>query len=241
MSTLFVSDVHLNNARPDIVRAFLDFLGQQARHADALYILGDLFDLWLGDDDDKPPHIEITDALAALTATGLPVSVVHGNHDFLLGKKFAKRSGCKLLRDHTVVDVCGTPVLIMHGDTLCTRDIDYQSFRKMTRNPLTQKMFLSMSLAKREEKAAGIRSEAQKDVALKSDDIMDVTQEAVEEVMRKHSVRHLVHGHTHRPAIHDFSLDGHEATRIVLGDWYEQDSVLIWNDAGHQLGRVADL
>jgi len=137
--------------------------------------------------------------------------------------------------------VFGTPVLIMHGDTLCTRDVDYQSFRKMTRNPLTQKLFLSMSLAKREEKAAGIRSEAQKDVALKNDDIMDVTQEAVEGVMRKHAVRHLIHGHTHRPAIHDFTLDGHEATRIVLGDWYEQDSVLIWDEAGYRLGRIADL
>jgi UDP-2,3-diacylglucosamine hydrolase len=241
VSTLFVSDVHLNSARPQIVRAFLDFLDQQARHADALYILGDLFDLWLGDDDDKPPHANVTEALAALTATGLPVSVVHGNHDFLLGKKFAKRSGCKLLRDHTVIDVYGKPALIMHGDTLCTRDVEYQKFRKMTRNPLTQKMFLTMSLAKREEKAASIRSEAKRDVALKSDDIMDVTQEAVEEVMRKHSVRHLIHGHTHRPAIHEFTLDGHEATRIVLGDWYEQDSVLIWNDTGYRLGCLADL
>jgi UDP-2,3-diacylglucosamine hydrolase len=241
MSTLFVSDVHLNSARPEIVRAFLDFLARQARDADALYILGDLFDLWLGDDDDRPPHVEVTEALAALTATGLPVSIVHGNHDFLLGKKFAKRSGCKLLKDHTVIDVYGTPILIMHGDTLCTRDVDYQKFRKMTRNPLTQKMFLAMSLAKREEKAAGIRSEARKDVALKSDDIMDVTQEAVEDVMRKHSVRHLIHGHTHRPAVHDFTLDGHEATRIVLGDWYEQDSLLIWDDTGHRPTRIADL
>ncbi len=241
MSTLFVSDVHLNNARANIVRAFIAFLETKARNADALFILGDLFDEWLGDDDDKAPHREVSDALAALTATGLPVSVVHGNHDFLLGKKFAKRSGCKLLGDDTTIDVYGTPALIMHGDTLCTRDVNYQSFRKMTRNPIMQKMFLSMSLEKRAEKAANIRSESSKDSALKPDDIMDVTPEAVDKIMRKRNVRHLIHGHTHRPAIHDFTLNEQEATRVVLGDWYEQDSVLIWDEAGYRLGRIKDL
>jgi UDP-2,3-diacylglucosamine hydrolase len=241
MSTLFVSDVHLNDARANIVRAFLEFLDQKARHADALFILGDLFDAWLGDDDDDPPHLEISDALAALTATGLPVSVVQGNHDFLLGEKFAQRSGCTLLGDHTVIDIYGISTLIMHGDTLCTRDVDYQNFRKMTRDPSVQKMFLSMSLDKRAEKAANIRRETQKDVALKTDEIMDVTPEAVDEIMRKHEVRHLIHGHTHRPAIHEFTLDDREATRIVLGDWYQQDSVLIWNETGYRLGRVGDL
>jgi UDP-2,3-diacylglucosamine hydrolase len=241
MSTLFVSDVHLTNARANIVRTFIAFLETKARNADALFILGDLFDEWLGDDDDKAPHAEVSDALAALTATGLPVSVVHGNHDFLLGKKFAKRSGCKLLGDDTTIDVYGTPALIMHGDTLCTRDVNYQSFRKMTRNPIMQKMFLSMSLEKRAEKAANIRSESSKDSALKPDDIMDVTPEAVDKIMRKRNVRHLIHGHTHRPAIHNFTLNEQEATRIVLGDWYEQDSVLIGDDAGYRLGRIKDL
>lgn len=241
MSTLFVSDVHLNNSRGNIVRAFLEFLDQKARHADALFILGDLFDEWLGDDDEKPPHREVAEALAALTATGLPVSVVHGNHDFLLGKKFAKRSGCELLGDHTIIDVYGTSTLIMHGDTLCTRDVNYQTFRKMTRNPIMQKMFLSMSLDKRAEKAANVRSESSKDMALKADEIMDVTPEAVDDIMRKHGVRHLIHGHTHRPAVHNFTLNDQEATRIVLGDWYEQDSVLIWDEAGYRLGRIGDL
>ena len=241
MSTLFVSDVHLNSARANIVRAFIEFLDQKARHADALFILGDLFDEWLGDDDDKPPHGQVSDALAALTATGLPVSVVQGNHDFLLGKKFAKRSGCKLLGDNTVIDVYGTSTLIMHGDTLCTRDVDYLAFRKMARNPIMQKMFLSMSLKTRAEKAAKIRHESSGDTALKSDEIMDVTPEAVDQAMNKYKVRHLIHGHTHRPAIHDFTLDNREATRIVLGDWYEQDSVLIWDEAGYRLGRIGDL
>ena len=241
MSTLFVSDVHLNSARANIIRAFIEFLDQKARHADALFILGDLFDEWLGDDDDNPPHAEVSDALAALTATGLPVSVVHGNHDFLLGKKFAKRSGCTLLGDHTVIDVYGTSTLIMHGDTLCTRDVSYQTFRKMTRNPIVQKMFLKLSLEKRAEKAASVRRESGKDMALKTDEIMDVTPEAVDEIMRKHGVRHLIHGHTHRPAIHGFTLKDRDATRIVLGDWYEQDSVLIWNATGYRLGRIGDL
>ena len=241
MRTLFVSDVHLNSSRPDIVRAFIEFLGHKARHADALFILGDLFDEWLGDDDDKPPHGQVSDALAALTGTGLPVSIVQGNHDFLLGKKFAKRSGCKLLGDDTVIDVYGTPTLIMHGDTLCTRDVDYLAFRKMARNPIMQKMFLTLSLDKRAEQAAKIRRESSDDTALKSEEIMDVTPEAVDKVMDKYNVRHLIHGHTHRPAIHDFALNDRQATRIVLGDWYEQDSVLIWDEAGYRLGRIGDL
>ncbi len=233
--------MHLNSARAGIVKAFLEFLDQKARHADALFILGDLFDEWLGDDDDKAPHPEVCGALAALTASGLPVSVVHGNHDFLLGKRFAARSGCTLLGDHTVIDLYGTPALIMHGDTLCTRDVKYQTFRKVTRNVLLQKLFLSMSLAKRAERAASIRSQSKQDVALKPDDIMDVTAEAVDAMLRRHGVRHLIHGHTHRPAIHDFVLDGERATRIVLGDWYEQDSVLVWDQAGYRLGRIADV
>ena len=241
MSTLFVSDVHLNAARPHIVRDFIGFLDTKARDADALYILGDLFDLWLGDDDDKPPHGEICDALAAATGAGLPVSILLGNHDFLLGRRFLKRTGCRMLDDHTVIDVYGTPTLVLHGDTLCTRDLEYQKFRRMTRNRLRQWLFLAMPLAKREAKAARIKSAAQEDVALKSDDIMDVTQEAVAELMREHRVRHMIHGHTHRPAIHSFDLDGEEARRIVLGDWYERDSVLIWDETGYRLGRLGDL
>lgn len=241
MGTLFVSDVHLNSARDGRVRAFLDFLDQKARHADALYILGDLFDEWLGDDDDRSPHPEVTRALADLSANGLPVSVVHGNHDFLLGKKFARRSGCRLLGDYTVLDLCGTRTLIAHGDTLCTRDVDYQAFRKKTRKPIVQMLFLILPLARRRKKVAGIRAQSNEAVALKSDDIMDVTPEAVDEVMRRYNVRHMIHGHTHRPAVHEFDLDGHEATRIVLGDWYEQDSVLIWDESGFRLGRVNEL
>ena len=235
MSTLFVSDVHLNDARSGMVRAFVDFLSGEAREADALFILGDLFDEWLGDDDQRSPHPLICDALAQLTASGLPVSVVHGNHDFLLGRKFAARTGCTLLGDHTVVDLYGTPVLIMHGDTLCTRDRRYQNYRKVVRNRLVQRLFLGMSFDWRARKAAGIRSETKKDVALKADDIMDVTAKAVAAAMRKFRVRHLVHGHTHRPAVHDVDLDGEPATRIVLGDWYGEPTILQWGPRGFKL------
>ena len=241
MSTLFVSDVHLNDSRAEMVRAFIGFLDGKAREADALYILGDLFDLWLGDDDDRPPHAPVCDAIARLTASGVPVSIVHGNHDFLLGRAFATRTGCTLLGDHTVIDLYGTPALIMHGDTLCTRDRRYQNYRKVTRNRLVQWMFLRMSLAWRERKAAGIRSETKKDVALKADDIMDVTDEAVAAAMRNYGVHHLIHGHTHRPAVHALTLDGAPATRIVLGDWYQQDSVLVWDGSGYRLGRIDDV
>jgi len=241
MRTLFVSDVHLNSARDGMVRSFLEFLDQKARHADALFILGDLFDEWLGDDDDRPPHPAVSSALADLTGNGLPVSVVHGNHDFLLGRRFARRSGCKLLGDYTIVDLGGTRTLIAHGDTLCTRDVDYQAFRKKVHNPFVQMMFLMMPLARREKKVANMRAQSNKAVALKTDDIMDVTPEAVDETMRRFNVRHMIHGHTHRPAVHEFVLDGQSATRIVLGDWYEQDSVLVWDESGFRLGRVHDL
>ena len=138
MATLFVSDVHLSSARPQMVAAFLSFLDQKARHADSLYVLGDLFDVWLGDDDDRAPHPEIVEALARLTESGLPVSVLPGNHDFLIGEEFARHTGCALLPDHQPVDVHGIPVLLMHGDTLCTRDVDYQEFRKWARDPDNQ-------------------------------------------------------------------------------------------------------
>jgi UDP-2,3-diacylglucosamine hydrolase len=241
MATLFVSDVHLSSARPNMVDAFTGFLDGTARSADALYILGDLFDVWLGDDDDRSPHGPVVEALARLSASGIPVSVMPGNHDFLLGGEFSERSGCPLLEDHALIDVYGTSVLCMHGDTLCTRDVDYQEFRKYARDPGNQREFLSLPLPMRVQRAAAILRDADEKVALKPADIMDVTPEAVAQVMEEHGVRFLVHGHTHRPGVHALAVDGMEATRIVLGDWYERDSVLIWDDAGYHLGRIADL
>ena len=241
MTTLFVSDVHLSDARPHMVEAFSAFLSDHARRARTLYILGDLFDAWLGDDDRRPPHARIAEDLAALTASGVPVFMIHGNHDFLIGERFLEFTGCRLLADHARIEIEGTPVLIMHGDTLCTRDTDYQAFRRMTRDPANQREFLALPLAERARRAAGMREQANQAVQLKAEDIMDVTPEAVAEAMRAHGVRHLIHGHTHRPRVHDMVLDGDAAVRIVLGDWYERDSVLVWDDEGYRLARVADL
>jgi UDP-2,3-diacylglucosamine hydrolase len=241
MATLFVSDVHLSARRPEIVDAFEAFLDDQARRADAVYVLGDLFDEWLGDDDDRAPHPRVTDSLARLSDSGVPVSIMHGNHDFLLGAGFERLSRCRLIPDPSVVEVAGTRVLLMHGDILCTRDADYQAFRKMTRDPDTQREFLNLPLAARAERAAALRGQSREAMRLKPEDIMDVTPEAVVEAMRRHDVRHFIHGHTHRPAVHRLEVVGESAVRIVLGDWYEQDSVLIWSPADYRLGRIGEL
>lgn len=241
MATLFVSDVHLSARRPEIVDAFERFLQNQARRADAVYVLGDLFDEWLGDDDDRAPHLRITRALASLSESGVPVRIMHGNHDFLLGASFEQASCCRLIRDPSVVEVEGTRVLLMHGDVLCTRDADYQAFRKMARDPDHQREFLQLPLEARAERAAALRGQSREAMRLKPEDIMDVNPEAVVDIMREFDVRHFVHGHTHRPAVHALEVAGESAVRIVLGDWYEQDSVLVWSGEGYRLGRIKDI
>ncbi len=241
MATLFVSDVHLSAQRPDIVDAFEQFLQSQARQADAVYILGDLFDEWLGDDDDRAPHPRITRALSGLSESGVPVRIMHGNHDFLLGASFEQASRCSLIGDPSVIDVGSTRVLVMHGDSLCTRDTDYQAFRKMSRERDNQREFLGLPLEARAERAAALRGQSREAMRLKPEDIMDVTPEAVVEAMREHNVRHFIHGHTHRPAVHELEVAERSAVRIVLGDWYQQDSVLIWSGGGYRLGRISDI
>ncbi len=240
MTTLFVSDVHLSTKRPHTVDAFLGFLDGAASRAHHLYILGDCFDQWLGDDDKTPPHPEIVAALKRLGQAGVAVSVMHGNHDFLLGAGFEEASGCVLLQDHTVVDVYGTRALLMHGDLLCTDDIEYQKFRVYARDPNNQRAFLSLPFGARVAKASALREKTQALVQLKPADITDVNEDAVLKSLREHEVHTLIHGHTHRPGIHRLELDGVPATRIVLGDWYEQDSVLRWDAEGYLLGRLAD-
>lgn len=241
MTTLFASDVHLSDARPEAVDAFVAFLAGPARSAAALYLLGDVFDMWLGDDDDRPPHPAVQAALAALTGAGVPVSVVHGNHDFLISDAFAARTGCALLGDETLVDLHGARVLLMHGDTLCTRDTDYQEFRRYTRDPDNQAAFLALPLAARLDQAAAIRHRSQGASRLKPEDIMDVTPDAVVERMRAHRADVLVHGHTHRPGVHPVALGGATGRRIVLGDWYDGDSVLAWDASGCRLSGAGDL
>jgi len=225
VSSLFISDLHLDEARPQIVDLYTRFLKQEARNAEALYILGDLFESWIGDDDDSVLAQQVAAATRALHDSGVPVFFMHGNRDFLLGADYAARAGMTLLTDPTIVELGGERVLLMHGDTLCTDDIDYQKFRTLVRNPEWQRQFLSKPLVERRAFAAQARGESRKQTAMKAAEIMDVNQAAVEAALREHGVRRMIHGHTHRPATHRFELEGQSAERIVLGDWYEQSSV----------------
>lgn len=215
--TIFVSDLHLSPERPELTALFLRWLRGRAASAAVVYILGDLFDAWIGDDDDT--YREVEAGLAALTAGGTRCLLMHGNRDFLLGRRFARRTGCTLLRDPARIRLGGDPVLLMHGDLLCTDDIAYQRFRRRIRNPLVQWLFLRQPLDKRRRVAADYRSRSAAAMADKSAAIMDVNREAVLRRMRRHRVRRLIHGHTHRPADHRLLLDGVPACRHVLADW----------------------
>ncbi len=215
--------------------ALLSFLQGEARRADALYVLGDLFEFWIGDDDPNPLHDQVADAFAALASAGVPLYFVHGNRDFLLGPAFARRAGMTLLGDPSVIELYGQRTLLMHGDLLCTLDVDYQRFRRVTGWRWLRWLFLHLPLARRQRIARQLRGNSQKENAGKAQSIMDVTEAAVHQAMRQHHCTLLIHGHTHRPAIHDFSLDGQPARRIVLGDWFEQGSVLACRPAEQTL------
>jgi UDP-2,3-diacylglucosamine hydrolase len=238
--TLFISDLHLDGSRPKITEQFLKLLKTEARSASAVYILGDFFEAWIGDDDDDPHHATVMDALREFTQTsGVPVYLMHGNRDFLIGKRFARRTGVQLLDDPTVIDLNGSPTLLAHGDALCTDDVQYQKARVTIRSPLVKGIFLAMPLFMRRAYAAKLRRDSRAHTAGKADYIMDVNQGAVEDAMQKHGVTRMIHGHTHRPAIHRFkSADGRQMERIVLGDWYDQASELRWDESG---GTLADV
>lgn len=243
MTTLFISDLHLDGSRPEITELFLEFLEEEAAKASALYILGDFFEVWIGDDDDDLHHVQVMAGLKALSSSGVPVYFMHGNRDFLIGEKFAARTGVKLLADPTVIDLGGSPTLLMHGDTLCTDDLQYQKARRFLRNRLVQGIYLALPLSLRRRIAAYARAKSKTDTAAKASYIMDVNQKAVESVMAQHGVTRLIHGHTHRPAIHRFkSAERKDMERIVLGDWYEQSSILRWDGKSGKLsdGRVPD-
>ena len=226
MSTLFISDLHLDDARPRIVQAFENLLATQATEVQALYILGDLFESYIGDDDDAPMNARVARATRKVREAGVPLYFMHGNRDFLLGADYAERAGMTVLEDPFVIELSGERTLLMHGDTLCTDDAAYLQFRNLVRNPDWQHAFLAKPLAERRAFAAQARGESRKHTASAKPEIMDVNQSAVEAAMRTHSVDRLIHGHTHRPATHHFDLDGTHAERIVLGDWYEQASSL---------------
>ena len=241
MSTLFVSDVHLSAARPAIVDKFVGLLEGKARSIDTLYLLGDCFDLYLGDDDVSEPHPRVVRSLRELSDSGVGLNVVRGNHDFLMGTDFEQTTGCRLLNDLTVIDVCGTSTLVMHGDTLCTDDLDYQTFRRYSRDPTNQRAFLSLPLDARRAEAERLRAKSEDQTRLKPEEIMDVSRQSVIEVMRSHDVTHLIHGHTHRPYIHDVELGDAVGKRIVLGDWYDDGSVLCWDMNGYRHAMLDDL
>jgi UDP-2,3-diacylglucosamine hydrolase len=225
-TTLFISDLHLDDARPHIVEDFERFCADEARTADALYILGDLFEAYIGDDDDALLNVRIASALRGVADAGVPVHFIVGNRDFLLGEAYARRCGMDILDDGVVIDLYGTPTLILHGDVLCTDDAAYLAFRRQVRDPAWQAAFLARPLAERRAFAAQARDASRAHTSQTDMAIMDVNQHAVENALRQAGVTHMIHGHTHRPAIHDFTLDGKPAQRIVLGDWYEQGSVL---------------
>lgn len=238
MATLFISDLHIDASRPEITRQFLSFLRTEAAGAEALYILGDLFESWVGDDDADPAQREAIAGLHALSVSGVPCFVMHGNRDFLLGPQFCAMSGAALLPDPILVTLYGEPVLVMHGDALCTDDRAYQRLRATVRDADWQRQFLSLSVAARRALAGAARAGSQAHTAAIEYAITDVNAGSVEAVLRAAGVATLLHGHTHRPAVHSLQVDGRDCTRIVLGDWYSQGSVLRWDRAGPQLAAL---
>lgn len=233
--TLFISDLHLEENHPKTTQQFLALLNRCDATVDALYILGDLFEAWIGDDDDTPFHRQIISALKATTQKGLPIYFMHGNRDFLIGKRFLKATGCKLLAEEEKIMLYGTPVLLMHGDTLCTQDIAYLKWRKKSRNPILNTLLFSIwPLAFRRQFANKMRQKSAQHTQYAAKEIMDVSQEEVARVMQKHHVNFLIHGHTHRPGFHPFSLQNASAIRIVLGAWHHKGNMLQWDELGNK-------
>ena len=241
MTTLFVSDLHLDPERPAITELFGRFLDGEARDADALYILGDLFEAWVGDDDPSEAGTFVAARLKALADAGVPTYFIRGNRDFLLGDAYAKRAGMTILPDPAVILLQGEPTLILHGDLLCSDDTAYQQFRTQTRDPRWQAQFLAQPLAARLAFAAQARAASKArygelQASGQSETITDVSPATVREWFARYGIRRMIHGHTHRPAIHD---EGGGATRIVLGDWYEQGSVLRASEDGFDLTALS--
>ncbi|AEB58162.1 UDP-2,3-diacylglucosamine diphosphatase [Ectopseudomonas mendocina] len=229
---LLISDLHLEEKRPDITRAFLLFLATRARQAEALYILGDFFEVWIGDDGMTPFQHEIAGALRELSEAGTRIYLMHGNRDFLIGKRFCREAGCTLLSDPHKVQMGGESVLLMHGDSLCTLDIGYMKLRRWLRNPLSLLILRNLPLATRQKLARKLRNESRAQTRMKASEIVDVTPEEVVRVMIEHGVRTLIHGHTHRPAVHELKVKGQAARRIVLGDWDRQGWALQVDETG---------
>ena len=239
MTTLFISDLHIEADRPEIGEQFLDFLDEEAADAEALYILGDFFEYWVGDDDPDEYYASIKRSLRAFSDSGVPVYFMHGNRDFMIGQQFAAETGVTILPDPCPIELYGKSVLLSHGDALCTDDTEYQQMRAMTRNPRWQAMMLAKPLEERIAIAKQARARSQERNRTLSESIMDVNPDAVERVISEYGVEILLHGHTHRPGIHNVEVDDRIAKRVVLGDWYDQGSVVRWDEDGVDLSPIA--
>lgn len=234
MTTLFISDLHLSEDRQDLVEIFLKFLRDKATQAEALYILGDFFEVWIGDDIETPVTQAVAKALNAVSQKGCHIYFMHGNRDFLIGKKYLRQCGAQLLKDIKIIDLYGVKTILMHGDTLCTQDISYLKFRKKVRNPLTQFLFLRKSLNIRKDIAQQLRERSKLHMQEKSAEIMDATANEIPRILDKYQAELLIHGHTHRPGIELIKMKDHFAKRIVLSDWETRGHVLVCERDGVQ-------
>ena len=232
--TLFISDLHLSPQLPALTELFLNWLKQQDSTVDALYILGDFFEAWVGDDDESPFSQELKTALQ-VASKRFPIYFQQGNRDFLLGSAFAAAANLKLLPEEHRIDLYGTPVLLMHGDLLCTLDTRYLKTRQWFHKPWLQWIFLQLPRRYREKIAERLRAKSTDHTKSAQAKIMDVSQEAVQNVMNRYAVNTLIHGHTHRPAFHEFTYHQTPQLRIVLGAWHERGNVLIWSETGHKI------
>lgn len=235
MTILFISDLHLDTSRPDATDAFLSFLSTDAAAADSLYILGDLFEACTGNDPLDELQTTVADGLAQMTTTGTRCFLMYGNRDFLVSHEFIERSKLCVLPDPSLIYAGGESVLLSHGDIFCTDDKAYQRYRRVVRNPIVRRIYDALPFAVRNLIVNGLRSNSEAANQRKSYEVMDVNHGAIEAAVRKYQPQTLVHGHTHRPAIHTLDVDGRQRLRIVLGDWYEQGSVLRWADNGPEM------
>lgn len=235
MATLFISDLHLEPGRPEIGEQFLAFLSGPAQEADALYILGDLFEFWVGDDDPNPYYAQMKAAIREYADSGVPVYFMRGNRDFMIGEDFASETGVALLEDPYPLELHGERLLLSHGDAMCTDDVEYQHFRAMTRTPEWKAMMMAKPVEERIAFALQVREKSIANGASMTEEIADVNQTAVEQTIRESGADILLHGHTHRPAVHPFHVDDRPVHRIVLGDWYEQGSMVEWDEDGPRL------
>lgn len=235
MTTLFISDLHLTPSRPDITDCFFTFMENEAINADALYVLGDLFEFWIGDDDNSPFNKSIKSAFKQLTDKGVPCFFIQGNRDFLIGKRFASDTGVTLLDEVSKIDLYGRSAVVLHGDTLCIDDHKYQAYREKVHLPWLQFVYNRLPLFIKKKIVSKVQNDIGADKKQKSLEIMDVNRGEVESVMTTYNVDLMIHGHTHRPNIHTFLTNTGEKTRIVLGDWYQHGSVLSWSEDSFKL------